>query len=122
MPTFRPECPSFAAASSATMLDNEVPPLQAAAAVEELRKATRFVKEPDTEFAMIHVERGVEILAEVRDESLFGLGLIVANVAALEIGQEVTIVYRRDELNATVRNVDLRPNGTFLVGFECRRK
>jgi uncharacterized OB-fold protein len=104
------------------MLDNEVFQPTAIVPVEELRKATRFVKEPDTEFAVIRVERGVEILAEVRDESLFGLGLIVAELAALEVGLDVTIVYRREELDATVRNVHPRPNGTFLVGFECRRK
>jgi len=103
------------------MLDNEVTPPLATARCEELRKATRFVKEPDTEFAVIRVERGVEILAEVRDESLFGLGLIVADLAALEVGHEVTIVYRQEVLDATVRNVTPRPNGTFLVGFECRR-
>jgi len=103
------------------MLDNEVTEPQAAVPVEEQRKATRFAKEPDTEFAVIRVERGIEILAEVRDESLFGLGLIVAELAALEVGLEVTIVYRREELDATVRNVHPRPNGTFLVGFECRR-
>ncbi len=90
--------------------------------VQELRKATRFVKEPDTEFAVIQVERGVEILAEVRDESLFGLGLVVADVGPLEIGQEVTIVYRREVLDAIVRNASSRPNGTFHVGFECRRR
>jgi len=89
--------------------------------VEELRTATRFVKEPDTEFAVIRVERGHEILAEVRDESLFGLGLIVAELAALEIGHPVTIVYHKEVLDATLRNVTPRPNGTFWVGFECRR-
>lgn len=103
------------------MLDNEVTEPQAIVPVEELRKATRFVKEPDTEFAIIRVERGVEILAEVRDESLFGLGLIVAELAALDVGHEVTIEYRKEVLDATLRNVNPRPNGTFLLGFECRR-
>ena len=102
------------------MLDNEVTPPLATVRFEELRKATRFVKEADTEFAVIRVERGVEILAEVCDESLFGLGLIVAELATLEVGHEVTIVYRQEVLDATVRNVNPRPNCTFLVGFECR--
>jgi len=90
--------------------------------VEEMRKATRFVKEPDTEFAVIRAEQGVEILAEVRDESLFGLGLIVAELATLEIGHQVTIAYHKEVLDATLRNVTPRPNGTFWVGFECRRR
>ena len=94
----------------------------ASAPIEEKRQATRFVKEPDTEFAVIRVERGNEILAEVRDESLFGLGLLVAELGGLEIGQEVTVVYRRETLDAIVRHATPRPNGTFHVGFECRRR
>jgi hypothetical protein len=111
-----------AAASGGAVLDNEITPPKDIVAVEELRKATRFVKESDTEFAVIRVEPGTEILAEVRDESLFGLGLIVAELAALDVGLEVTIDYRKEVLDATVRNIHPRPNGTFVVGFECRRR
>jgi hypothetical protein len=103
------------------MLDCKQQVAPPAAPLEELRKATRFVKEPDTEFAVVQVEPGVELLAEVRDESLFGLGLIVSDVGPLEIGQQVTIIYRREVLDAIVRNASPRPNGTFQVGFECRR-
>ena len=97
------------------------PSSPASAPVEEQRQSTRFLKEPDTEFAVIQVERGLEILAEVRDESLLGLGLLVAELGGLEIGQEVTVVYRREVLDAIVRHATPRPNGTFHVGFECRK-
>jgi hypothetical protein len=88
---------------------------------EELRQATRFRKEPDTEFAVILLPDGPELLAEVHDESLTGLGLIVADASQLAAGCRVTIVYRRELLDATLRHVSARPDGTFLAGFECRR-
>ena len=97
------------------------PHLGPPAVVEEQRRATRFVKEPDTEFAVICMAPGVELLAEVHDESLTGLGLIVADASEFEVGMQVTIGYHRELLCGTLRHVTLRPDGTFLAGFECHR-
>jgi len=87
---------------------------------DEQRQATRFLKDPDSEFAVICLAAGTELLAEVHDESLAGLGLIVTDVSALVTGMHAAIVYRRELLDATLRHVSPRPDGTFLAGFECR--
>jgi hypothetical protein len=96
-------------------------PRQVSQPPEEHRRATRFLKEPDTEYAVIWRRPGCETLVQVHDESLTGLGLIVADAAPLGVGVITTIIYQGEVLAATVRHVRSRPDGTFLVGLECHR-
>jgi hypothetical protein len=103
------------------MLPDPVQQSTFAVSFEEQRQATRFRKEPDTEFAVIRLLVGVELLAEVYDESLSGLGLIVADASSVSVGTTATIVYQGDALCATVRHVNPRPDGTFFVGCQCWR-
>lgn len=88
-------------------------------AVLEDRQATRFRKEPDTDFAVVWQKPGDELLCEVHDESLLGLGLILKDVGAFHVGTAATLVYHHDVLVGTVRHITPLANGTFLVGFEC---
>ena len=103
------------------MLPDSAPRSSSTSPFEEQRQATRFRKEPDTEFAVIRLLVGVELLAEVYDESLTGLGLIVADASNVSVGTTATIVYQGDALAASVRHVNQRPDGTFFVGCQCWR-
>ena len=103
------------------MLPESAPRTSSTIPVEEQRQATRFRKEPDAEFAVVRLLVGVELLAEVYDESLTGLGLIVADASNFSVGTTATIVYQGDALCATVRHVNPRPDGTFFVGCQCWR-
>lgn len=85
----------------------------------EQRRASRFPRERDTEFALVQHPNGEEVLAEVRDESLGGLGLYLNDATGFAPGQSVTIVYRRDTYQGQVRHVDSLPSGEFFVGFSC---
>jgi len=89
--------------------------------VDELRGWTRFQKERGSEVAVvIHPQRG-QILAEVHDESLAGLGLYFDDVDGFEVGREVEIVYSNDFFRAQVRHVQAQDDGEFIVGFSCER-
>ena len=86
----------------------------------ERRESTRFPKEPGTDFAVVWRTRGDEQLFEVYDESLGGLCVVMADVHNFPLGVEATLVYHKDVLKGTVRHIDLRDDGMYLVGFECR--
>jgi hypothetical protein len=101
------------------MLDNPLPRPTNTLPQDEQRRATRFRKEPDTEFVVVRLLVGAELLAEVYDESLGGLGLIVADASSIAVGSEAVIVYHGDTLEATVRHVNPRSDGTFFVGCQC---
>jgi hypothetical protein len=101
------------------MLDRPLPNPSSTLPPEEQRRATRFRKEPDTEFVVIRLLVGAELLAEVYDESLGGLGLIVADASGVQVGAAALIVYHGDTLDVTVRHINSRPDGTFFVGCEC---
>ena len=49
--------------------------------LDERRQATRFPRLPATDFAVVWQTPGEEILAEVHDESLTGLGILLADVS-----------------------------------------
>lgn len=88
---------------------------------EERRQSTRFPKEPGSDFAVFWQTAGEETLVEVHDESLGGLCLVLSRLDELRIGAEVSIVYQRTLLQGIVRHIEPQPDGTFHVGFECRR-
>lgn len=88
--------------------------------VDELRSWTRFTKERGSDFAVILHPNREEILAEVHDESLAGLGLYLDDVTGLEVGQEVDVVYAGEFMRGRVRHVE-PCDGEYLVGLECER-
>jgi hypothetical protein len=77
-------------------------------------------KEPDSDFAAIWQADGELLLVEVYDESLGGMGLILEDVAAYAIESEIEVLYKSTMLRGIVRHIESRPDGTYLVGFECR--
>ena len=87
--------------------------------LDDRRASTRMPKEPDTDFAAIFSEDGEPLLAEVHDESLGGLCLVLEDVATYPIASEAEILYQSTLLCATVRHIEPRCDGKFLVGFEC---
>jgi len=89
--------------------------------VEDLRQSTRFRKEPGTDFAVIWRQPGEELLAEVYDESLTGICLVLADASHYPIGAEADLIYHATTLHGEVRHVTPQDNGTFLVGLSCER-
>lgn len=89
------------------------------AALDEQRQASRFCREPGTDFAVVWQKPGDEMLFEVHDESLTGLCLVMVEVSKFPIGATATLVYHHDFLEGTVRHIAPRPDGRYLVGFEC---
>ena len=88
--------------------------------VDELRHWTRFAKERGSDFAVIWRPGSEEILAEVHDESLAGLGLYLDNVTDLDVGQEVEVVYSGEFMRGYIRHVE--PLGReYVVGVDCDR-
>lgn len=92
---------------------------QHTSAVDELRQSTRFVLEPQTEYAVIWSTPGHEILAEVHDESLGGLGLIISDCAEVRIGDVWEITYLSRVYRGVVKHIQPRSDGSRLVGFQC---
>lgn len=86
---------------------------------EERREGSRFLKEPDSAFAVIWREPGHEWLGEVHDESLHGLGLICDEQAALNLGDEVSLIFEGQLLRGLVRHIDFRNDGRRLIGLAC---
>ena len=89
---------------------------------EEQRQATRFRREENTDFAAIWRESGEEILVEVHDESLTGLGIIVDDdTLDLKLGSHVQVVYAGEYLQGEVRHITMQPHGKKLIGLRCER-
>jgi hypothetical protein len=96
------------------------PRLNSSPVADERRRATRFHKEPETEFAVLWIVPGEPILAEVHDESLGGLGLVVDDGIPLAVGDVVDVVYAGDLLKSVVRHIQEPVDGRRLVGIECQ--
>jgi hypothetical protein len=86
---------------------------------EDLRQSTRFPKEPGMDFATIRWASGEEVLAEVHDESLTGICLILPDASGLAVGTLTELVYHATPLHGEVRHVTLRADGKYLIGFSC---
>ncbi len=89
--------------------------------IEDLRQSTRFRKEPGTDYAVIWRQPGEELLAEVYDESLTGICLVLADASHYPVGAEADLVYHTTTMRGEVRHVTPQDNGTFLVGLSCER-
>ncbi len=87
--------------------------------VDELRQSTRYLQEPQTEYAVIWRTAGAEILAEVHDESLGGLGLIIPQSVEMQVGDEWEIVYLSRVYRGVVKHVQPPSDGSRIVGFQC---
>ncbi len=90
--------------------------------VDELRTATRFVKERGTEVAVLCRPGFEEFLVDVHDESLGGLGVYVSQDHGLVVGEQLDIVYAGEYLRAFVRHIEPHQDGESIVGFSCQRE
>lgn len=88
--------------------------------VEERREASRFGRESGTDFAVIWRESGEELLVEVQDESLTGLGILVESSLGLEVGSRLNVVYTGEYLDGEVRHIQ-QDGEQLRVGLRCRR-
>ena len=89
--------------------------------VDELRGWTRFAKERGTDVAVVFHPQREQILADVHDESLAGIGLYLEDIEGFDVGQEVEIIYDNEFFRARVRHVEPQHDGDYIVGFDCER-
>jgi hypothetical protein len=88
---------------------------------DDQRQSTRFRKEPGTDFAAIWRAGCEAVLAEVYDESLTGICLVMADASGYPVGTKAELFYRSTPLVGEVRHVTPQPGGGFLVGLACQR-
>ena len=87
---------------------------------EELRNSTRFRKERGTDTALLWLDKNEPVLVDVHDESLGGIGLYLDEIDSICTAEEIHIVYAGEVQRAEIRHIEREPNGTFVVGFECK--
>lgn len=87
--------------------------------VDELRRATRFVQPPDEVFAAVWLDGGDAILAEVHDESLGGLGLLLEMGCGIGLGSTVQVVFAKTHYAAQVCHMQPWDDHRLLVGLRC---
>lgn len=88
--------------------------------VDELRSSTRFIKERGTDQAAIWNEQFNELVVEVHDDSLGGLGIYVKDAVCF-VGQQLEVVYAGEFFRARVCHVEPQDNGEYIVGLDCDR-
>jgi hypothetical protein len=88
--------------------------------LDERREATRFRREEGTDFAVIWREPGEELLVEVHDESLSGLGIVVDSKLGLEVGSKLHVVYAGEYMDGEVRHIQPEED-RYRIGLQCRR-
>lgn len=89
--------------------------------LDERRDSTRFQHDEGMEFAAIWLETGEEILAEVHDDSLGGLGILLEDSFGFQPGSDVQVVYAGEHLQGKVRHITMQSDGRHMIGLECRR-
>ena len=87
----------------------------------EARQWSRFGKPADMEFALILQPDREDILAEVHNESINGIGVLLDRATTLQLCRELDIVYLGELLRAQVCHYERRADGRYLVGFQCER-
>jgi len=88
---------------------------------DDQRQSTRFRKEPGTDYALFTSPGCEAVWAEVYDESLTGICLVLADPSGLRVGTKAELVYRETPLHGEVRRVTPQADGSYLVGFACER-
>jgi hypothetical protein len=88
---------------------------------DERRKATRFEKEPGTEYVTLRAPCGREIVGEVQNESLGGMAVLLSDGRGLSVGSELRVSYAGDTLQAIVRHLELLADGRIRLGIDCRK-
>jgi hypothetical protein len=85
---------------------------------EERRRASRFGRNEDADFASLELPSGEEVIAMVFDESLGGISLFADAAWPLAVGSVVKIAYAGSIFTATVKHMRLLDDGVRrIVGF-----
>mgnify|MGYP002623566911 CR=1 FL=1 len=88
---------------------------------EERRCGSRFARLPDDDFAAVWIGSEEPQLAEVHDESLHGISLIIDDDSGIGVGCEVHIVYAGACHLARAMRVRPHGSGKLLIGFACEQ-
>ena len=92
-----------------------------AAALVEQRSASRFLREPKSDYASIWYPQELAKTVEVHDESLGGLGVFVDNGSDFAVGMELGVVYAGAMYRCYVRHAQRHSDGRTLIGMECQK-
>ena len=87
---------------------------------DERRKATRFQKEPATEYVVLWGPDNLKLTAEVHNESLGGIAVLLTAPANLPVGTPLRLTYAGDSMQAVVRHSELLPDGRQRLGLQCQ--
>jgi hypothetical protein len=87
--------------------------------VDEQRRASRFEQSPDEVYAAVWVDGDEALLAEVHDESLGGIALLLDNDGGIGLGSMVNIVFAGSHFVAQARHVETWDHDRVLIGFRC---
>ena len=85
----------------------------------ERREASRFGRLVDDDFAAVWLPNQDPILAEVHNESLQGICLVLETNCGIGVGSTVHIVYAGNCHLAQARHVHPHDDGRLLIGFAC---
>lgn len=85
----------------------------------ERREASRFGRLAEDDFAAVWLPQCDPILAEVQNESLHGLCLVLDVDCGIGVGSTVHIVYAGACHTAQARHVAPHSDGRLLIGFHC---
>ncbi|MCA9198788.1 MAG: PilZ domain-containing protein [Planctomycetales bacterium] len=88
--------------------------------VDEQRQATRFPYAEGTKVAAVWREPGDELLVDVHDESLGGLGIIVDSTLGLEVGSCLNVIFAGEYMDGEVRHIE-QIGDRYLVGLRCQK-
>lgn len=102
------------------VMDEEEREARRLTAIDDRRQATRFRREEEEDSAAIWYPPGVEMMAQVYDESLHGIALIVDDAKEFKLGLQVEIAYAGSFLLGTVRHIE-DYDGRTKIGFQTTR-
>jgi len=88
---------------------------------DDRRRWQRIRKSPETDHATIRFRNQSELVVEVYDESIGGLGVLVDGKPDFECFDELEIHHNGELIIGTVMHIDLMDNEQYLVGFHCER-
>ena len=88
--------------------------------IDDRRQATRFEKEPGTEYVVLSGPGSEQRTAEVQNESLGGMAVLLPADVEWPVGTPLRFCYAGEVLQAVVRHAESLADGRLRLGLECR--